>query len=244
MTSDVAYDTYMISFDFFNTTNINTNLQLMMSTDQGQTWVAQPNATGNTTVVAGPKMKSTLCFPVTVQVPARYRVACTSGSTSIAGYIDNFTIYHNGDIVTVLYNVNVSNSIVNGTVTADKQTAAEGETVTLTVTPNEGYELETLTVMNGQTAVPTTPTDVVGKYTFVMPAAAVNINALFKKIIVAIPGDVDGDGFVTAGDITLLYNVMLNNDYTGVVQGDQDGDGNITAGDVTFIYNILLGGSK
>jgi hypothetical protein len=68
----------------------------------------------------------------------------------------------------------------------------------------------------------------------------------FKLIIgeggpVVVPGDVDGDGFVTAGDITLLYNVMLNNDYTGVVNGDQDGDGNITAGDVTFIYNILLG---
>ena len=56
-----------------------------------------------------------------------------------------------------------------------------------------------------------------------------------------VPGDVDGDGFVTAGDITLLYNIMLNNDYTGVVNADQDGDGNITAGDVTFIYNILLG---
>ena len=57
----------------------------------------------------------------------------------------------------------------------------------------------------------------------------------------SIPGDVDGDGFVTAGDITLLYNIMLNNNYDGVVNADQDGDGNITAGDVTFIYNILLG---
>ncbi len=57
----------------------------------------------------------------------------------------------------------------------------------------------------------------------------------------SIPGDVDGDGFVTAGDITLLYNIMLNNNYDGVVNADQDGDGNTTAGDVTFIYNILLG---
>jgi hypothetical protein len=66
---------------------------------------------------------------------------------------------------------------------------------------------------------------------------------LIQKVggIVVVPGDVDGDGFVTAGDITLLYNIMLNNDYTGVVNADQDGDGNITAGDVTFIYNILLG---
>ena len=65
--------------------------------------------------------------------------------------------------------------------------------------------------------------------------------AKFEAPVVVVPGDVDGDGFVTAGDITLLYNIMLNNDYTGVVNPDQDGDGNVTAGDVTFIYNILLG---
>ncbi|MBO4723221.1 MAG: dockerin type I repeat-containing protein [Muribaculaceae bacterium] len=56
-----------------------------------------------------------------------------------------------------------------------------------------------------------------------------------------IVGDVNGDGVVTATDVTLLYNVMLNNNYEGVVNGDQDGDGNITAGDVTTVYNVLLG---
>mgnify|MGYP002854250880 CR=1 FL=1 len=159
MTSDVAYDTYMISFDFYNPTNINTNLQLYMSTDQGQTWVAQPNVMGNTTVVAGPNMKSTICFPINVQVPARYRVACTSGSTSLAGYLDDFTIYHNGAL---------------------------------------------------------SPVEV-------------------------IPGDVDGDGTVTAADVTALYNFLLNSDSAGLVNGDQDGDGYITSGDITMVYNVLLG---
>ena len=159
MTSDVAYDTYMISFDFYNTTNINTNLQLMMSTDQGQTWVAQPNATGNTTVVAGPKMKSRLCFPINVQVPARYRVACTSGSTSISGYLDDFTIYHNGEL----------------------------------------------------------------------------------SPVVVVPGDVNGDGTVTAADVTMLYNIILNDNWAGAVNADQNGDGAITSGDVTLVYNVLLG---
>ena len=55
----------------------------------------------------------------------------------------------------------------------------------------------------------------------------------------AVPGDVDGDGVVTAGDVTILYNIMLGN--TSVVVGDQDGDGVITAGDITVLYNILLG---
>ena len=56
-----------------------------------------------------------------------------------------------------------------------------------------------------------------------------------------VPGDVDGDGAVTAGDVTALYNYILNNDSSSIVNGDQDGDGSITAGDVTFVYNILLG---
>ncbi len=56
-----------------------------------------------------------------------------------------------------------------------------------------------------------------------------------------VPGDVDGDGVVTAGDITALYNFLLNSDDTALVNGDQDGDNTITAGDITLIYNILLG---
>ena len=56
-----------------------------------------------------------------------------------------------------------------------------------------------------------------------------------------IPGDVDGDGEVTAADITVLYNYLLNNDSSALVNADQDGDGEITAGDITLIYNILLG---
>ena len=54
-------------------------------------------------------------------------------------------------------------------------------------------------------------------------------------------GDVDGDGHVTINDVTVLYNYILNNDSSSIVNGDQDGDGSITAGDVTFVYNILLG---
>ncbi|MBR5087498.1 MAG: chitobiase/beta-hexosaminidase C-terminal domain-containing protein [Muribaculaceae bacterium] len=66
---------------------------------------------------------------------------------------------------------------------------------------------------------------------------------LIEKVggTVVVPGDVDGDGFVTAGDVTILYNYLLNGTNEGMVNGDQDGDGVITAGDVTFIYNLLLG---
>lgn len=56
-----------------------------------------------------------------------------------------------------------------------------------------------------------------------------------------VPGDVDGDGVVTSGDITVLYDFLLNDDASGIVNGDLDGDGAITSGDITVIYNILLG---
>ena len=57
----------------------------------------------------------------------------------------------------------------------------------------------------------------------------------------AIPGDVNGDGEVTASDVTALYTFLLNNDLSALVNGDVNGDGNITASDVTAVYNILLG---
>lgn len=58
---------------------------------------------------------------------------------------------------------------------------------------------------------------------------------------VSIPGDVNGDGNVTAADVTALYDLLLNNDYTNIVNPDVNGDGNITSGDITAVYNILLG---
>ena len=56
----------------------------------------------------------------------------------------------------------------NGTVVSDRTEAHEGDTVTLTVTPDEGYELLSLTV-NGENS----------ELTFVMPAEDVNVLARF-----------------------------------------------------------------
>ena len=85
----------------------------------------------------------------------------------------------------------------NGTVTADKQTANMGETVTLTITPNEGYEFDQLTVMNGTTQVAVEITTE-GKYIFVMPAGNVEISATFKMTDYAITIEPAENGTVTA----------------------------------------------
>lgn len=57
----------------------------------------------------------------------------------------------------------------------------------------------------------------------------------------AIPGDVNGDDVCNAADVTALYNWILNNDASALVNGDQNGDGVINAGDVTTVYNYILG---
>ena len=58
---------------------------------------------------------------------------------------------------------------------------------------------------------------------------------------ISLLGDVNGDGIVSSVDVTALYNWLLNNDASAIVNGDLDGDGTITAGDIVIVYNILLG---
>lgn len=67
----------------------------------------------------------------------------------------------------------------NGTVTSNRVSASRGATVTLTVTPEEGFLLDTLTVTdnNGTKITVTDKGD--GKYTFTMPSSRVTISAVF-----------------------------------------------------------------
>lgn len=88
------------------------------------------------------------------------------------------------DPTTKAFKVNISDDIQNGKVTADKAEAEIGDTVTLTVTPDAGWELKTLSVIdtNG------TPVVVENKQ-FVMPASNVTVTAEFEQPHY---GDVDG----------------------------------------------------
>lgn len=57
----------------------------------------------------------------------------------------------------------------------------------------------------------------------------------------AVLGDVNGDGECTGSDVTALYNFILYNDNSSIVNGDLNNDGDITGSDVTAVYNIILG---
>ena len=70
----------------------------------------------------------------------------------------------------------------NGKVTVSPQRAEQGETVTITVKPDEGYELDELTVTdkNGDSVKVSYKDD--NKYTFKMPGSAVTVEATFQAV--------------------------------------------------------------
>ena len=70
-------------------------------------------------------------------------------------------------------------SAKNGDVTASHKTASKGTTVTLTVDPDKGYVLDTLTVLDGKDKE-IKLTEKNGKYTFTMPDSKVTVEATFK----------------------------------------------------------------
>ena len=81
----------------------------------------------------------------------------------------------------------IAGDIEHGTVTKRRDMVNPGDTVTLAVQPDEGYELETITVRYTEggvekTITPTVKADNPAQYTFTMPDAAVSVTATFVPI--------------------------------------------------------------
>lgn len=101
------------------------------------------------------------------------------------------------------FKVNVATNIVNGSVTAEPTSQEAGKPVSLTVTPDEGFEIQSVT-MNGQPL--TDGAD--GKYSFTMPAGNVTVSATFKKIDDT-PDPEDGWKEITAGSAAQITNKQV-----------------------------------
>ena len=87
-------------------------------------------------------------------------------------------------------------SVKHGDVTVSPKTASKGDTVTITVKPDSGYVLETLTVTDKNGNELTLKDKGNGKYTFTMPAGKVEVKAVFAKEVKTSPfGDVSTDAY-------------------------------------------------
>ena len=67
----------------------------------------------------------------------------------------------------------------HGTVTVSPESASKGDTVTITATPDKGYTLESLTVLDKDGKALELTDKGGGKYTFVMPAGKITVKAVF-----------------------------------------------------------------
>ncbi len=79
------------------------------------------------------------------------------------------------------YPITVPNKTENGSVAVSPKTASKGSTVTITVTPDSGYVLETISVTdkNGNDLKLTDKGN--GKYTFTMPGGKVEVKVTFME---------------------------------------------------------------
>ena len=106
----------------------------------------------------------------------------------------------------------------NGSVKVSPTRASKGSTVTVTVKPDEGYELDKLTVTdkNGDSVKLTDKGD--GKYTFKMPASKVTVEAVFT----AVEPEPEGLPFtdVTSGD--WFYDAVAYVYDKGMMEGTTD----------------------
>mgnify|MGYP004502098339 CR=1 FL=1 len=75
----------------------------------------------------------------------------------------------------------------NGKVSVDPSNAAKGAAVTVTVTPDSGYEMDKLTVTDASGKTISTTDKGNGKFTFTMPNGKVSVSATFKQTTVTPP---------------------------------------------------------
>lgn len=95
----IYYNVYQVTFDVFNTSSVAAKLALQYSVDGGTTWVKPKSATGATPVTIAANSNGGTTWPVELYNTqgVLFRIQMTAGSKTTPCYIDNFTIYYNGE---------------------------------------------------------------------------------------------------------------------------------------------------
>ena len=140
------------------------------------------------------------------------------------------------------YSITIADGIENGTVKVDKAYAAEGDEITVTATPKEGYELENISVTCKTIDKVVVVTD--GKFT--MPADAVTVNATFVKLpvdIVVEAADITG-GDITAALAAKIAPITAAGDKVGAITINLAAGGEYTlSGSIVAPASVTINGA-
>lgn len=148
--------------------------------DKGQTWTTLWDAKDHMGTIDEGNEPENITGKGSIAIPAQFcdgsaQFAFVFESSKKQGgsvAVDNVVLDKGSSTGTTMYGITIA-AMEHGTVTANKSVAAAGDTITLTVTPDEGYQLKSGSLMANDA--------VVTGNTFTMPDKAVRITALFEQ---------------------------------------------------------------
>lgn len=166
-----SYDT--LSSDSFQFT-------VKATKDKGQTWTTLWDAKDHMGAIDADNKPENITGKGSIAIPAQFcdgsaQFAFVFESSKKQGgsvAVDNVVLDKGSSTGTTMYGITIA-AMEHGTVTANRSVAAAGDTITLTVTPEEGYQLKSGSLMANDA--------VVTGNTFTMPDKEVRITALFEQ---------------------------------------------------------------
>ena len=166
-----SYDT--LSSDSFQFT-------VKATKDKGQTWTTLWDAKDHMGTIDADNEPENITGKGSIAIPAQFcdgsaQFAFVFESSKKQGgsvAVDNVVLDKGSSTGTTMYGITIA-AMEHGTVTANRSVAAAGDIITLTVTPEEGYQLKSGSLMANDA--------VVTGNTFTMPDKAVRITALFEQ---------------------------------------------------------------
>ena len=155
--------------------------------------VAVKDNGGGTYTVSLPNITKTYTFTASIEQSDTYTAASTSCTVSVTRKSSGSSSSSSGSSGS--YAVSAP-STKNGDVTVSPKNASKGDRVTVTVTPDKGYELDKLTVKDASGNKLKLTDKGNGKYTFTMSGSKVTVSAEFvEEQAASIFADVPADAY-------------------------------------------------
>ena len=181
--------------------------------------VAVKDNGGGTYTVSLPNITKTYTFTASIEQSDTYTAASTSCTVSVTRKSSGSSSSSSGSSGS--YAVSAP-STKNGDVTVSPKNASKGDRVTVTVTPDKGYELDKLTVKDASGNKLKLTDKGNGKYTFTMPGSKVTVSAEFvEEQAASIFADVPADAYY-AKAVEWAVKKGITNGKANVLFGSND----------------------
>ncbi len=171
----------------------------------------------NAMTISGLAAKTNYTVKLYAESPVGRSDIVTVSATTLKGSSSSSSDSSSGNTSTDTYRVSISSDNDNGTVSVDTKNAKKGDTVTITVKPDRGYEVEDVIVTDQDGEKLKLKDKGENQYTFTMPASKVEVDVTFK--LVEKSEDASDDEVVVEPAAPVAFADVVENDwFAGAVQ--------------------------